>query len=82
MMRFYTQQHRFYAGIDLHARTISVCVLDATGAVVKEATINASPAAVLDAVAAYRDGLVVGCEDGSGILSPSAVRGIDIRGHI
>jgi hypothetical protein len=62
MMRFYNQQHRFYAGIDLHARTISVCVLDAAGAIVKEATIDASPAAVLDAITAYRDGLVVGCE--------------------
>jgi len=24
-MRFYTQQPRFYAGIDLHARTMHVC---------------------------------------------------------
>ncbi len=28
--RSYTQQHRFYAGIDLHARTLHVCVLDHT----------------------------------------------------
>src|SRR5262245_22266757 len=27
-MRFYTEQHRFYAGVDLHARTLSLCVLD------------------------------------------------------
>ncbi len=27
-MRFYTTQHRFYAGIDLHARTMHVCILD------------------------------------------------------
>jgi hypothetical protein len=32
MMRFYTQQHRFYCGVDLHARTISLCVLDTAGA--------------------------------------------------
>ena len=30
-MRFYNQQHRFYAGVDLHARTLSLCVLDADG---------------------------------------------------
>ena len=28
-MRFYmNQDHRFYAGVDLHARTMHVCVLD------------------------------------------------------
>ena len=31
MMRFYNQPHRFYAGIDLHARTLFVCVLDQDG---------------------------------------------------
>ena len=33
-MRFYNQQHRFYCGVDLHARTLSLCVLDAVGSVV------------------------------------------------
>ena len=33
-MRFYTGQHRFYCGIDLHARSMHVCVLDAAGTVV------------------------------------------------
>ena len=27
-MRFYTQQHQFYCGIDLHARTMYVCILN------------------------------------------------------
>jgi hypothetical protein len=27
-MRCYTNQHRFYAGVDLHARTIYTHVLD------------------------------------------------------
>jgi hypothetical protein len=25
-MRFYNQQHRFYCGVDLHARTMYLCV--------------------------------------------------------
>src|SRR3954452_6808101 len=33
-MRFYNQQHRFYCGVDLHARTMYLCILDATGQVV------------------------------------------------
>ena len=32
-MRFYTQQHRYYCGIDLHARTMYVCILEQAGTV-------------------------------------------------
>ncbi len=28
-MRFYTQQHGYYCGIDLHARTMYVCITPA-----------------------------------------------------
>jgi transposase len=61
-MRFYTGQHRFYCGVDLHARTLAVCILDASGAVVWRRTVAASPSAVRDALAPFREGLVVGCE--------------------
>ena len=30
-MRFYTTPHRYYCGIDLHARRMYICVLDAEG---------------------------------------------------
>ena len=33
-MRFYTSQHQFYCGIDLHARTMHLCILDHDGNVV------------------------------------------------
>jgi hypothetical protein len=32
-MRFYTGQHRYYCGIDLHARRMYICILDAEGQV-------------------------------------------------
>jgi len=28
-MRFYNNSHRFYCGIEMHARTIPLCLLDA-----------------------------------------------------
>jgi transposase len=62
MMRFYNQQHRFYCGVDLHARTLSLCILDAKGAIVLQKTIVAGPDAFLQAVAPFRDGLAVACE--------------------
>jgi len=30
-MRYYTQQHPYYCGIDLHAKTMYICILDADG---------------------------------------------------
>ncbi len=28
-MNFYVKQHRHYCGVDLHARTMYVCIIDA-----------------------------------------------------
>jgi hypothetical protein len=30
-MRFYNAEHRFYCGVDLHARMLALCILDAKG---------------------------------------------------
>lgn len=62
MMRFYNQQHRFYCGVDLHARTLSLCIPDDKGTIVQQKTIPAAPDAFLHAVAPFRDGLAVTCE--------------------
>ncbi len=61
-MRFYNQQHRFYCGIDLHARTMHVCILDHDGAVVFDKNLPCRPESFLRAVAPFRDHLVVGVE--------------------
>ena len=31
MMRFFIRSHRFYCGIDLHTRSLHLCILDQTG---------------------------------------------------
>lgn len=61
-MRFYNQQHRFYCGVDLHARTLSLCILDSAGQTALARTIAASPDDFLHAVGPFRDGLAVACE--------------------
>ncbi len=61
-MRFYTEQHSFYCGIDLHARTMYVCILSADGETVLERNIPTSPERFLKLIAPYREGLVVGVE--------------------
>jgi transposase len=61
-MRFYDQPHRFYCGVDLHARTMYLCILDNAGQVVYDKNLAADPGAFLKAIAPFRDNLVVGVE--------------------
>ena len=61
-MRFYNRQHRHYCGIDLHVKTMYVCILDATGQVLVHRNVPSTPEALLDVVAPYRDDLVVAAE--------------------
>lgn len=52
----------FYVGVDLHARTMYLCVLDQEGKTRLQRNLAASPEAFLAAVQPYRPDLVVGCE--------------------
>jgi transposase len=58
-MRFYTKQHQFYCGIDLHARTMYLCVLNQAGEVLLHRNMKAAPEPFLKAIAPYREDLVV-----------------------
>jgi len=61
-MRFYTKQHRHYCGIDLHTRTMFVCILDQEGNTVLHRNIPADAKQFLALIAPYREELVVGVE--------------------
>lgn len=61
-MRFYTQQHRFYCGIDLHARLLAVCIVDQAGAVVLRKQIPDDPAQLRELLAPFRPDVVIAVE--------------------
>ena len=61
-MRFYTTQHQFYCGIDLHARLLAICILDPAGAVVLQTQIPADKQLLLQTLAPYRPDVVVAVE--------------------
>ena len=61
-MRFYNRQHRHYCGIDLHVKTMYVCILDATDQVLVHRNVPSTPEAFLEIVAPYREDLVVAAE--------------------
>ena len=53
-MRFYTKQHQFYCGIDLHARLLAICIVDQAGAVVCRTQIPADKTTLLQTLAPFR----------------------------
>jgi transposase len=61
-MRFYTHQHQFYCGIDLHARTMYVCILNQEGEILVHRNMKAKPEALLQVITPYRNGLVIAVE--------------------
>src|SRR5713101_2928936 len=61
-MRFYTTPHRYYCGIDLHARRMYICVLDAEGQIRVHRNGPATPEHFLATIAPYREDLVVAVE--------------------
>ena len=61
-MRFYTKQHLYYCGIDLHARHMYMCVLDAEGQVRVHRNGPANPEHFLKLIAPFRENVVVAVE--------------------
>ena len=63
-MKFYNQQHEFYCGIDLHANSMHVCVVDHAGKKhVHRNFMTRQPERFLIALQSFRQrDLIIGCE--------------------
>jgi transposase len=61
-MRFYNRPHQYYCGIDLHVKTMYVCILDAGGQVLVHRNVPSTPTAFLEIVGPYHADLVVAAE--------------------
>jgi len=61
-MRFYTRQHQHYCGVDLHARTMYLCILSHAGEVLLERNLHCDPQLFLRTIEPYREDLVVAVE--------------------
>ena len=61
-MRFYTKQHKFSCGIDLHARTMYLCILNEEGKIVLHRDIKTNPDTFLKTIAPFREDIVVAVE--------------------
>ena len=61
-MQFYTKQHNAYCGIDLHARSMYVCILNQAGDILVHRNMKASPETFLKTLTPYREDIVVAVE--------------------
>ena len=61
-MRFYNAIHEYYCGIDLHARSMYLCILDQAGKVRVHRNLPTDPGFFLKTIAPFRDNLVVAVE--------------------
>ena len=61
-MRFYNHQHQYYCGIDLHVKTMYICILDGAGQVCVHRNVPSTPAALLEVIVPYRADLAIAVE--------------------
>ena len=72
-MRFYTRQHRFYCGIDLHARLLAICIVDEAGTVILRKQIPDDKQLLREVLAPYRPDVAVAVPaagPGSAVAAP------------
>lgn len=61
-MRFYTKQHLYYCGVDLHARSMFICIIDNQGNTIAHKNIPTDPDCFLKIIDPYREDIVVAVE--------------------
>ena len=61
-MRFYTKQHKFFCGVDLHAKSMYLCILNAEGEIVLQRNIKTDSDVFLKTIAPYREDIAVAVE--------------------
>lgn len=61
-MVFYKRSHQFYCGIDLHARTMYLCIVNQEGDILLHKNIPSDPQRFKKVISPYTDDLIVGVE--------------------
>jgi transposase len=61
-MNFYTHQHQYYCGIDLHAKSMYLCIINQEGEIVLQRNIRTHSEVFLKTIEPYREDIVVAVE--------------------
>ena len=58
-MRFYQKEHKYYCGIDLHARAMYVCIVNRKGKILYHHNLETSPEILFNIIFPYLEDVVV-----------------------
>ncbi len=61
-MNFYNHQHKHYCGIDLHARSLYLCIFSHDGEILLHKECPAKPDRLLELITPFLDDLIIGVE--------------------
>ena len=61
-LKYYTKQHQYTCGIDLHAKILYVCILDSSGNILVHRKCKANPETLLKLIEPYLEDLLIGVE--------------------
>jgi transposase len=61
-MRFYNKQHKYYCGIDLHTKTMYVCIIDQEGTILVHQNLKAEPESLSKSIAPYLPDIAIAAE--------------------
>ena len=61
-MRYYTKQHKYYCGVDLHARTMYLCIVNQADEILYHREITTKAQLFLEKLSPYREDVVVSVE--------------------
>ena len=61
-MSYYTKKHKYYCGIDLHAKTMYLCVMDADGEILMHRNMKTYRSLFLRYIDKFREDVCVTCE--------------------
>jgi len=71
-MNFYNHQHKHYCGIDLHARSLYICIMDQQGEVLLHKECPANAGRLLELITPFLEDLVLGVECMHSTRSPDS----------
>ena len=61
-MRYYTKQHKYYCGIDLHTKSMYVCILDGQGNILVHKNIRTDPDSLLNIISPFLPDIALAVE--------------------
>ena len=61
-MKFYTKQHKYYCGIDLHTKKMYVCIINNAGEILLHRNMKTDPHVFLRVIEPYQEDVVVAVE--------------------